>query len=128
MARALYRVAWQSPNRAAADAFEAVNSRNLECRDPLKWILFAALMNFGSKRESLTAEIRNSIIRQNRNCKKQTNERFQNSRVNAASAASMRLRNLGRQRFLRAIRNVIHLLGLQLHPPPKLEASHVSSR
>jgi hypothetical protein len=29
-------------------------------------------MNFGSKRESLTAEIRNFIIR-HRNCKKQTN-------------------------------------------------------
>src|SRR5712664_2266452 len=129
MAKARYRVAWQSPNSRRADASEANGLRNLKCRDPLKWILFAALMNFGSKRQSLTAEIRNFIIRQNRNCKKQTNKPSQNSRVNAASAASVRLRNLGRQQFLRAIRNVIHLLGLQLHPPPNSsKASHVSSR
>ena len=57
-----------------ADASEANGLRNLKCRDPLKWILFAALMNFGRKRESLTAEIRNFIIRQNRNCKAQTNK------------------------------------------------------
>ena len=63
-------------------------SRKLKCRDPLKWISFVALMNFGSKRESLMAEIRNSIIMQNGNCKKQTNKPSQNSRINAPSAAS----------------------------------------
>ena len=31
--------------------------------------IVAVLMNFGSKRKSLTAEIRKFIIRQNRNCK-----------------------------------------------------------
>ena len=55
-------------------------------------------MNFGSKRESLTAEIRNSIIRPNVNCKKQTNKPSQNSRVNAPSAASA-IKDLDRQRF-----------------------------
>src|SRR3979490_2178272 len=94
----------------AADASEANGLRNLKCRDPLKWILFAALMNFGSKRESLTAEIRNFTIRQNRHCKKQTNKPSQNRRVNAAWAASKRVKNLGHQSILRAIRNVIHLL------------------
>jgi hypothetical protein len=70
-----------------------VLSRKLKCRDPLKWISFAALMNFGSKRESLTAEIRNSIIRQNGNCKKQTSKPSQNSRINTASELSVRLWN-----------------------------------
>jgi len=41
-------------------------SRKLKCRDPLKWISFAALMNFGSKRESLMAEIRNSTTTLNK--------------------------------------------------------------
>ena len=45
-------------------------------------------MDFGSKRESLTAEIRNFIIMPNGNCKKQTNKPSQNSRINAPSAAS----------------------------------------
>src|SRR5467141_2015831 len=113
----------------AADASEANGLRNLKCRDPLKWILFAALMNVGSKRESLTAEIRNFIIRQNRKCNKQTNQLSQNSRVSTASKTPERSRNLGRQRFMIAIRNVIHLLGLQLHPlPNSSEARHVSSR
>src|SRR6266478_2540785 len=58
---------------------------------------------------------------------KQTNQ--QNSRVSTASKAPKRSRNLGRQRFMIAIRNVIHLLGLQLHPlPNSSEARHVSSR
>jgi hypothetical protein len=95
MAKARYRAAWQSPNSRRADASEANGLGNLKCRDPPKWILFAALMNFGSKRQSLTAEIRNFIVRQNRNCEKQTNKPSQNSRVNAASAASVPLRNLG---------------------------------
>src|SRR5258706_2882657 len=76
----------------AADASEANGLRNLKCRDPLKWILFAALMNFRSKRESLTAEIRNFIIRHYRNCKTQTSPI---SRVNAASAASVRAKEFG---------------------------------
>src|SRR6202795_1403096 len=128
-AKARYRVAWQSPNSRRADASEANGLRNLKCRNPLKSILFAALMNFGSRRESLTAEIRNFIIRQNRNCNKQRNSHPQNSRVSTPSTASVRLRNLGRQRFTIAIRNVIHLLGFQLHPfPNPSEARHVSSR
>jgi hypothetical protein len=81
MTKARYRVAWQ----ARADASEANGSRNLKCRDPLKWISLAALMNFEGKRESLTAEIRNSIIGQNGNCKTQTNKPSENSRVNAPS-------------------------------------------
>jgi hypothetical protein len=72
--------------------------RQLKCRDPLKWISFCALMNFGNERESLTAEIRNFIIRPNVNCKKQTNKPSQNSRVNAPSAASA-IKDLDRQRF-----------------------------
>src|ERR1700686_3538040 len=106
---------WHGNQLRGGGCFRANGLRNSECRDPLKWILFAALMTFGSERESPTAEIRNFIIRQNRNCKTQSNKPSQNNRVNAASAASVRLRNLGRQRFLRAISNVIHLPGLKLH-------------
>jgi len=47
--------------------------KEFEMQKPLKSILFAVLMNFGSRQESLTAEIRNFIIRQNGNCNKQRN-------------------------------------------------------
>jgi len=49
------------------------------------------LMNFGSKRERLTVGIEHYIIRQNRKCKKQPSKRFQKTRVNAPSAAFVRL-------------------------------------
>jgi hypothetical protein len=45
-----------SPAAASGPAWSALLDR-----DPLKWISFAALMNFGSKRESLAAEIRNLL-------------------------------------------------------------------
>jgi len=47
--------------------------RMLPKRVALEWILLAALMNFGSKRQSLTAEIRNFYHQADRNCEKQTN-------------------------------------------------------
>jgi hypothetical protein len=82
VAKSRYRVAGQSPNSRQADASQA-NVKEVESKDPLKWISFAAVLDFGSKRKSLTAGIRNSIIRQNGNCKKQTNKPSQNSRANA---------------------------------------------
>src|ERR1700716_755040 len=86
-----------------------------KCKAPPQWILCAAPMNFGSRRESLMAEIRNSTTRLNRNCKKQTNKQSQNSRFGGFGAAKEL--------------NVIHLLGLQLYPlPNSSEASDVSSR
>ena len=113
----------------ASGCFRSEWFKEFEMQRPAGMDIVRRAYELESKRQSLTAEIRNFIIRQNRNCKKQTNKPSQNSRVNAASAASVRLRNLGRQRFLRAIRNLIHLLGLQLHPPPNSsKASHVSSR
>jgi hypothetical protein len=55
---------------------ERAVQRSRECKDPLKWILCAAPMNFGSRRESLMAKIRNSTNQAEQELQKGANEQI----------------------------------------------------
>src|ERR1700730_10539157 len=81
-----------------------------KCKAPLQPILCAAPMNFGSRRESLMAEIRNSTTMLNRNCEKQTNKPSRNS-VNAASEGLRAAKELNANSSAR----------VATLPPPKLK-------
>jgi len=99
-AKARYRVAWQSPNSRRAMLPRRMGLRNLKCRNPLKSMLFAALMNLGQAGEP-DGRIRNFIIRQNRMHKQR------NSHPRTAALYPFHsfraVKELGRQRFMIAI-------------------------
>jgi len=61
-------------NSRRVDASEANGLREFEMQRPAEMDIVRRAYELWDKRESLTAEIRNFIIRQNRNCKKQTNK------------------------------------------------------
>ena len=66
MAKARYRVALQSPYSRRADASEA-SAKEVEMQRPAEMDIVRRAYELWEQAESLMAEIRNSIIRQNGN-------------------------------------------------------------